>query len=141
MKKKLIFAIVGTILMANPVMADYSADDLYELSHIVNAEAGDDNCPHELRIAVASVVMNRVNSDLFPNTVYEVVHQPGQYRPTWDGSFLTEPSEDSVAVAKEILEGGSQLPADCLYQANFEQGSATYVTYDTIYGTTYICVQ
>ena len=126
--------------MAQPVMA-YSEDDLYELSHIVNAEAGDDNCSHELRISVASVVANRVASPLYPNTYYEVIHQPGQYRPTWDGGFQKEPSEDSVAVAKEILENGSQLPADCLYQANFEQGSAVYQTFDTVYGTTYICVQ
>lgn len=138
--RAVIAAMVGAILMAQPVMA-YSEDDLYELSHIVGAEAGDAACSHELRIAVASVVANRVASPLFPNTYFEVIHQPGQYRPTWDGSFLAEPSEDSVAVAKEILEYGSQLPADCLFQANFVQGSAVYQSFDTIYGTTYICVK
>lgn len=112
--RAVIATMVGAILMAQPVMA-YSADDLYELSHIVGAEAGDAAC--------------------------EVIHQPGQYRPTWDDSFLAEPSEDSVAVAKEILEYGSQLPADCLFQANFVQGSAVYQSFDTIYGTTFICVK
>lgn len=140
MKRAVMVAMIGAILMAQPVTA-YTEDDLYELSHIVNAEAGDDNCSHELRIAVASVVANRVASDLFPNTYYEVIHQEGQYRPTWDGGFQAEPSEDSVAVAKEILENGSQLPADCLFQANFVQGSAVYQSFDTIYGTTYICVK
>lgn len=140
MKRAVIVAMTGAFLMAQPVMA-YTEDDLYELSHIVGAEAGDSACSHELRIAVASVVANRVASPLFPNTYYEVIHQQGQYRPTWDGGFLAEPSEDSVAVAKEILEYGSQLPADCLFQANFPQGRATYQTFDTIYGTTYICVK
>lgn len=41
----------------------YTDDDLWVLSHIINAEAGDSNCPHDLRIAVGSVVLNRVESD------------------------------------------------------------------------------
>lgn len=138
--RKLIAVLAATMLMATPAMA-YTDDDLYELSHIINAEAGDAACTDELRVAVGSVVLNRVASDLFPNTIYEVVHQEGQYRPTWDGGFLKEPSEASIEVAKMLLEEGSQLPGDCLYQANFPQGRATYQTFDTIYGTTYICVQ
>ena len=138
--RKAVIAAIGVILMAQPVMA-YTEDDLYELSHIINAEVGDAACTDELRIAVGSVVLNRVASDLFPDTIYEVVHQEGQYRPTWDGSFLKEPSEAAVEVAKMLLEEGSQLPGDCLYQANFVQGSAIYERFDTIYGPTYICVQ
>lgn len=138
--RKVILAITAAILFSTPVMA-YSEDDLYELSHIINAEAGDAACSDELRIAVGSVVLNRVASDLFPNTVYEVVHQEGQYRPTWDGVFQKEPSEASVRIAKMLLEEGSQLPGDCLYQANFVQGRAVYEQFDTIYGPTYICVQ
>ena len=90
--RKVILAITAAILFSTPVMA-YTEDDLYELSHIINAEAGDAACSDELRIAVGSVVLNRVASDLFPDTVYEVVHQEGQYRPTWDGGFQKEPSE------------------------------------------------
>jgi N-acetylmuramoyl-L-alanine amidase len=138
--KKLILAAAAAILMAQPAMA-YSEDDLYELSHIINAEAGDAACSDELRIAVGSVVLNRVASDLFPDSIYAVIHQEGQYRPTWDGGFLKEPSEASVEVAKMLLEEGSQLPGDCLYQANFVQGSAVYEQFNTIYGPTYICVQ
>ena len=140
MKKAIIATIAGAILITQPVMA-YSEDDLYELSHIINAEAGDAACTDELRIAVGSVVLNRVASDLFPDTIYAVIHQEGQYRPTWDGGFLKEPSEASVEVAKMLLEEGSQLPGDCLYQANFVQGSAVYEQFNTIYGPTYICVQ
>lgn len=138
--KKLILAAAAAILITQPVMA-YTEDDLYELSHIINAEAGDAACSDELRIAVGSVVLNRVASDLFPDSIYAVIHQEGQYRPTWDGGFLKEPSEASVEVAKMLLEEGSQLPGDCLYQANFVQGSAVYEQFNTIYGPTYICVQ
>lgn len=117
----------------------YSDDDLYVLSHIINAEAGDDNCSHEHRIAVGSVVLNRVASDIYPDTIRDVVFQSGQYSPTWNGSFDKEPSEDSVEVAEFLLTEGSQLPENCLFQAEFPQGAGTYETFVTIYGTTYIC--
>ena len=138
--KKAILGVLAAALITQPVMA-YTEDELYELSHIINAEAGDAACSDELRIAVGSVVLNRVASDLFPDSIYAVIHQEGQYRPTWDGGFLKEPSEASVEVAKMLLEEGSQLPGDCLYQANFVQGSAVYEQFNTIYGPTYICVQ
>lgn len=117
----------------------YTDEDLYVLSHIINAEAGDDHCTHEHRIAVGSVVLNRVASDEFPDTIYDVVFQAGQYSPTWNGAYEKEPSEDSVAVAEMLLQEGSQIPADCVFQAEFPQGSGTYQTFCTIYGTTYIC--
>ena len=138
--RKAVIAIGLSLLMASPVMA-YTADDLYEFSCGINAEAGDEACSDDLRIAVGSVILNRVASDLFPNTIYEVLHQPGQYAPVANGTFYNEPSEASVRIAKMLLEEGSQLPADCLFQANFEQGTGVYETFETIYGTTYICVK
>ena len=117
----------------------YTENDLYVLSHIINAECGDDNCSHEQRVATGSVVLNRVASDLYPDTIEEVVFDPGQYSPTWDGRYSLEPSEDSVEVAKMLLEEGSQIPAECVFQAEFPQGTGTWKEFETIYGTTYIC--
>lgn len=117
----------------------YTDDDMWVMSHIINAEAGDGNCPHNLRIAVGSVVLNRVASDEFPDTIRDVVYQSGQYSPTWNGAMEKEPSEDSVEVAQMLLEEGSQIPPECVFQAEFPQGSGVYESYDTIYGTTYIC--
>lgn len=117
----------------------YSDDDLYCLAHIINAEAGDDNCTHEHRVAVGSVVLNRVASDKYPDTIEEVVFDPGQYSPTWDGRYYLEPSEDSIETAKYLLENGSQIPEECVYQAEFKQGTDTWKEFKTIYGITYIC--
>lgn len=117
----------------------YSDDDLYCLAHIINAEAGDDNCTHKHRIAVGSVVLNRVAADDFPDTVRGVVFDPGQYSPTWNGSFEKEPSQDSWDTAEFLLENGSQIPEDCIWQAEFKQGSGEWNHYKTIYGITYIC--
>ena len=117
----------------------YSDDDLYCLAHIINAEAGDDNCTHEHRVAVGSVVLNRVASDDFPDTIRKVVFDPGQYSPTWNGTFEKEPSQDSWDTAEFLLENGSQIPEDCIWQAEFKQGSGEWNHYKTIYGITYIC--
>lgn len=132
-------ALAGAGTIETESEAPYSEDDLYVLSHIINAECGDENCSHEQRIATGSVVINRVNSDIYPNSVREVVFQSGQYSPTWNGGFDKEPSEDSIAVAELLLTEGSQIPENCLFQAEFPQGSGIYQTFETIYGTTYIC--
>lgn len=118
---------------------EIDSNDLYILSHIINAEAGDDNCSHELRIAVGSVVLNRVSDPDFPDTIHDVVFDDGQYEPTWNGKYEKLPSEDSIETAKFLLENGSQIPTNCVYQANFEQGSGTWKPFKTIYGITYIC--
>ena len=100
----------------------YSDEDLYVLSHIISAEAG--NCQEEMMLYVGSVVLNRVESDEFPDTIYEVVFQtdPLQYGPTKDGSYYEEPTPEAVEVAKMLLEEGSQYPAGVIYQSNERLG-------------------
>lgn len=111
---------------------NYSQDDLYVLSHIIYAEAG--NQSDECQLAVGSVVLNRVKSDKFPNTIYGVVFQKGQYSPTWNGAYYKEPSDRAVKNAKYLLENGSVIPAGVVYQAEFIQGPI----YKQI-GNTYFC--
>lgn len=98
---------------------DYTEEDFYVLSHIISAEAG--NCGEEMLKAVGSVVLNRVADKRFPNTIKEVVFQTKpslQYGPIKDGSYYNEPTEDALEVAEYLLENGSQLPADVIYQSN-----------------------
>ena len=96
----------------------YTDEDLYVLSHIISAEAG--NCQEEMMLYVGSVVLNRVADDRFPDTIYEVVFQtdPLQYGPTKDGSYYEEPTPEAVEAAEKLLEDGSVLPADVIYQSN-----------------------
>lgn len=151
MKSLLIALLCGTALATGTIQTQteveteteavtaYTEQDLYCLSHIINAQAGDGNCPHQLRIAVGSVVLNRVADDDYPDTIEGVVFDPGQYEPTWNGAYYQQPSEDSVEVAKMLLEQGTQIPENCVFQAEFPQGSGTWQPYETIYGITYIC--
>lgn len=114
----------------------YSDDDFYELSHVIQAEAG--YCERDMMIGVGSVVLNRVEHDDFPDTVYEVIHQPGQYS---TASYLSSqvPTKLVEEVTDYLLRNGSQYPEDVLYQANFPQGSGTYLTLSTSYSTMYFC--
>lgn len=83
----------------------YSEDDLYWLSHIIFAESG--NQPLAGQIAVGNVIMNRVRSPLFPNTIYEVIHQKSQFSPVKNGTINLTPRELSVIAAKLVLDGAN----------------------------------
>ena len=118
--------------------APYSDDDFYELSHVIQAEAG--HTYWDMMIGVGSVVLNRVASDAYPNTIYEVIHQtnPIQYS---TASYLDSqvPTAEVEEVTDYLLRNGSQYPENVLYQANFPQGSGTYLTLTTSYSTMYFC--
>jgi len=89
---------------------------------------------------VGSVVINRRDSELFPNTIPEVIQQPGQYS-TLSWLESQEPTKQVMEVTIDLLENGSKYPADVLYQANFPQGSGIYKTLSTSYSTMYFCFQ
>jgi len=86
--------------------APFTEDELYWLSKIVSAEAsGEINSG---KVAVANVILNRVESDEFPNTIYGVIFDNKygvQFTPTADGSIYKKPTTDSVTAAKRALLG------------------------------------
>ena len=106
-------------------------------------------CSERHRELVAAVVFNRVASELFPNSVTEVVVQKGQYHPAYvyAGSIYGQRARaDAEAwaecqdIAARALLGEIECPGDVLYQAEFVQGSGgVYETHETTYSTTYFC--
>lgn len=104
----------------------YSEDDLYLLSHLICGEC--EGCSRQMKTYVGSVVLNRIADSRFPNTLKEVIYQnnPLQYSCTVDGNFEKEPGEETIEVAKYLLENGSQLPPNVIFQAEFKQGTGTY---------------
>ena len=113
----------------------YSDEDLEVLTRVITGEAQCYSDEHQ--IAVGSVVLNRVESPKYPNTIKEVVFQRGQYACTKDGNYYREPTQKNREIAKYLLENGSQLPSNCIYQAQFKQGSGVYKKI----GRTYICYE
>lgn len=84
----------------------YESDAVYWLSKIINAESRGE--PLTGKIAVGNVVLNRVRSDDYPNTIYGVIFDRKygvQFSPIADGSINLEPDEESVIAAKLCLEG------------------------------------
>ena len=93
----------------------YDQEDLYWLSRIIYAESG--NQPLEGKIAVGNVVLNRVASPLFPNTVADVIYQPNQFAPAGSGHLSRTPNAESVVAAKLCLDGANTA-GNALYFVN-----------------------
>ena len=86
----------------------YDQDALFLLSHIIYNESG--NQPMTGKIAVGNVLLNRVKHPSFPNTLYEVIYQPGQFYPESTGAMEKTPNSGSIIAAKLCLEGAMVLP-------------------------------
>ena len=109
-------------------------NDLYALSHLIYAEAGSELCSDEARYYVGSVVLNRVKSKYFkPNTIEGIIFQKGQYECTWIGTYYNEPTDICVKISKDLLQNGSKLPDNVVFQAEFKQGDGVYKYIDDMY--------
>lgn len=119
----------------------YTQTDLDLLSRVIYAEVGCTWIPDWVQRMVGSVVLNRVKSSYYPNTIKDVIYQPGQYSPTWDGSINKKPDARTIANAKYVLEHGSICPANVTGQNSIITGSGVYQSYhDSVLGTTvYFC--
>ena len=104
-----------TVGSGRPSPAPYAADDLYWLSRIISSESRGE--PLLGKIAVGTVVLNRVASREFPNTIYDVIFDRKwgvQFQPTANGTIHHEPTQESVLAAKLVLEG-ARAAGDSLY--------------------------
>ena len=105
--------------------------DLFNVAHLMMAEAGYTDSAE--RRYTASVLLNRVDSSIFPNSIAECLYQPGQYSTVRDGGpFWNEPTEECWKDAEELLTqwyetGDTDLPESVLYQSTFPQGTGTYL--------------
>lgn len=110
------------------------------VARVVMGEAG--GCPWEHQVAVAAVVVNRVNSPYFPDTVREVVAAPGQYTTLYLSGF-DKTSRQCYEAAKVALDGTDEVPDDVIWQAEFPQGTEVWwiskVETGWFSSTTYFC--
>ena len=87
-------------------------NDLYLLARLVHGEARGE--PYVGKVAVAAVVLNRVKSPSFPNTIAGVVYQAGAFDAVYDGQINLTPDSDSIRAAKDALNGWDPT-GGCLY--------------------------
>ena len=83
----------------------YNKDKLFWLSRVIYAESGNQSLKG--KVAVGNVVMNRVKSKKFPNSIVGVLSQKNQFS-TYQGGALAnrKPNQSSVIAAKLVLDGG-----------------------------------
>lgn len=109
-------------------------EELDMLAHLINAECGAEWCQDEMLYYTGSVVLNRIKSKDFPDTMKEVIFQKGQYSCTWNGSYKNlKPTKRCVNIAKRLLTYGSVLPENVVFQANFKQGLGVYAQVQNMY--------
>ena len=105
--------------------ADKLFNEYYPLMlPLTTGEAGDYYYPDEDQFYVMNVAENRVKSKYYPNTIYEVIFQPGQYQPTWDGSWSKQPDQRTKKNVEKYLRGkvDTGMPDNIVFQAMFKQG-------------------
>ena len=104
-----------------------SNKDVLSLARIIQAENGGHE-DDEALLLTGVVVIKRVKSDEYPDTIMGVISQKGQYSTYADGKFWNEPSKRSMRIAKKILKTNiaERYPDNLVFQAEFEQGRAVY---------------
>ena len=93
----------------------YTHDDVYWLARIIHAESQGES--FEGKLAVGDVILNRVESSEFPNTIYDVIFDRNyaiQFEPVANGTVYNTPGKDSIAAAKLAMTSESSI-GDCLY--------------------------
>ena len=114
----------------------YSDDEIYWLSKIIHAESKGE--PMEGKIAVGNVVLNRVKSKMFPNTIYGVIFDRNhgtQFSPVLDGSIYQTPLGDSIVAAKRALRGESKVSGS-LYFLNPRIATSSWIVKNRVFHKT-----
>lgn len=93
----------------------YSSSDTYLLAKIIHAEARGES--YTGKVAVGAVVLNRVKSPSFPNSISGVIYQPYAFTAVSDGQINLAPDNESVRAAKAAMNGWDPTYG-CLYYYN-----------------------
>lgn len=102
--------------------SDYlNADEIETLARLVYLEARGESFSGQQ--AVAEAVLNRVLSPLYPNNVYDVIYDPGQFSPA-DQILYTNPTQTQYDAVAAALTGPNILPQQVLYFACSQNGRA-----------------
>jgi len=128
----------GGVAVTSPNAA-YDAGELYWLSHIISAESEGE--PMEGQVAVGNVVLNRVASNEFPDSVRAVVFDTKdgvQFEPVSNGTVYNTPAASAVLAAKQVLDGAETV-GNCMYFYAPTLSKGLWVNANRTYYTTIGC--
>lgn len=111
---------------------DWSAKESYLLARIAMAEA--EGCNTQTKTLIIMCVLNRVQSDEFPDTIEEVIFQENQFSPINNGRWdRVEPNEDCYKAVKAVMEakydysGGATYFEDCADEDNWHSRNLEFL--------------
>ena len=126
----------ATTLSRSTTTTTTAATNLYWLSRIIQAEAEAE--PYAGKVAVGNVIINRVNSGTFANTIKGVIFEYSQglpqFSPVADGTIYNTPSSTSIQAAKDALAGQRPVGAAQFF-FNPDKSSGSWIVNNKTYVT------
>lgn len=106
--------------------ANNSTSDLQLIARAINGEARGES--YEGQVAVGAVILNRVKSSKFPNTIAGVIYQPGAFTAVSDGQINVPIAEDSTVVkaAQDALNGWDPT-GGAIYYFNPDTATSSWI--------------
>ena len=105
-------------------MTQQESNDLYMLAKCIHAEARGE--PYVGKVAVGAVILNRVASPDFPDTIYGVIYQPWAFTAVHDGQIDLEPEAASYQAATDALNGWDPTYGS-IYYYNPKTASSSWI--------------
>jgi len=104
--------------------SSYVSSDSYLLAKIIYAEARGET--YTGQVAIGAVVLNRVKSSLFPNTISGVIYQPYAFTAVSDGQINYTPNSTAVSAAKDAMNGWDPTYG-CIYYYNPAVATSSWI--------------
>ena len=101
-------ASMATNFSINGSQYSLNLKDFDLLARTVRAESG--GMSEEANIATANVIFHRVESDLYPDNISDVIHQPHQFEVVSMGTYLQQPTEKAVSATVKAMNGVDMVP-------------------------------
>src|SRR5690606_178805 len=101
-----------------------SQTDLQYMANAVYGEARGE--PYEGQVAVAAVILNRMKSSSFPNTIYGVIFEPRAFTAVADGQIWLTPNESAMRAVRDALNGWDPT-GGCIYYFNPDTATAGWI--------------
>lgn len=109
--------------------ASIQSSDHRLLARLVYAEARGES--YKGQVAVAAVVLNRVKSSSFPNTISGVIYQKSAFSCVADGQINMTPNDTAIRAARDAMNGWDPT-GGCLYYYNPRTASDTWIRSRTV---------
>ena len=126
----------GISVPSSSIVRYYTEDEILWLGRIIEAESRGE--PLRGKIAVGNVILNRVKSREYPDTIYNVIFDRNhgvQFQPAANGTIYNTPSADSIISAKRALRNENYV-GNSLYFLNPRKSSNFWITNNRPYYTT-----